>query len=304
MGGFFSALLGGDYPEDIFIDFENPQPSSEEQKLYGEMQQLIEDGEALIQEISDYKGCGALQRQAMQQKTQEAELECFEALLISVNKVHSFYTFARRLEEGFPRLLSSVCTVNQEGKETIADKQALAYQVGAIFNFVLRFDQLRMMTPDLSNDFSYYRRLLSKHSNHPDIVVDSDMCSGMGMFTAEHIPMLSSIQKAGLSVVQRNEQVELALALMANSCRSMIVSRSFSNPDTNLFCARAMTGAIVLYDLITTFGVFHKKSPVQVKNCIVLLKTEFADEHGLLNAIHYSTKTFRQAPSNIQSLFS
>jgi hypothetical protein len=47
--------------------------------------------------------------------------------------------------------------------------QALAKQLADVFDFTLRFDQTRMKRPQLSNDFSYYRRLLPKHSQHANI---------------------------------------------------------------------------------------------------------------------------------------
>jgi len=303
MGNIFSNLVGGSYAAEFFIDFENPQPTSGEEKVYGEIASLLTDGEALIEDIKDYKGCGDLQRAAMTQKTSDAETKCFEALLVSVGKINDFFQFARRLENLFPRLLAEVCTTNSEGKETIAEKQALAYQVGAIFSFVLRFDQLRMMKSALPNDFSYYRRLLGKFATHPDIVVDSDSAASMGMFTAEHTPMLSAISKAAEKALKSNSHIGLALALMANSCLSMINTRAFSNPETNVFCAQSMTGAIVLYDRITEFGVFHKRSPVRVKACITLLTKQFTDHQYLANNIRYCTKTYRQAPSGIQALF-
>jgi hypothetical protein len=70
----------------------------------------------------------------------------------------------------------------------------------------------------------------------------------MALFTAEHIPMTSTLAKAAGSALEKNSYVTAALALMANSCMSMIKSKKFAKPETNLFCARAMTGAIVLFD--------------------------------------------------------
>lgn len=40
--------------------------------------------------------------------------------------------------------------------------QALAKQFAEILHFVLKFDDLKMNNPAIQNDFSYYRRTLSK----------------------------------------------------------------------------------------------------------------------------------------------
>lgn len=303
MGGIFSSILGGTYPADVFIDFENAEPTSGEEKVWSATNEVLLEGEQLITEIKDYKGCGDLQRAAMKGNS-EAERACFDALLERVAGIHRIYLFANKLNTAFPVLLSAVITTDDEGKETLSSKQALAKQVGGLIDFAIRFDSQRMMTPDLSNDFSYYRRLLPKFSSDENIVVDSDEASAMAMFTAQPLPMINALAKAGGAAASQNDHVEMGLAVLANSCCGMIRNKSFTTPATNLFCARAMTGAIVLYDHIAEMGVFHKKSPVQLRACINVLKNEFPREGvGLMSSIRYSTVNFRTAPSSIQGLF-
>lgn len=291
---------------DVFIDFEGAKPTSSEQKIYDQMQEILEEGEQLIKEIHDYKGCAVLQRNAMMNKTPDAETICFEALLEHVAKINHFYEFSKKLEDHFPTLLKGVCSVSNDGKETLTEKSALAKQVAEVINFTLRFDQQRMNTAPLSNDFSYYRRLLPKFMGNPNIIVGDDEASTMAMFTAEHMPMTVSVTKAARKASEQNEHVLMGLALMANSCRGMIELKKFSNAETNLFCARAMTGSIVLFDRVDGqggLGVFHKRCPVQLKSCVVTLKKFFPDEKALLHQIQYSTVTFRNSSSAIQALF-
>jgi len=89
------------------------------------------------------------------------------------------------------------------------------------------------------------------------------------------------------------------------SCANMLKTKRFSNERTNVLCARAMTGAIVMFDNIDPMGAFSKRSAINVKVCVQLLKREFApkDFNPLLNAIHYSTKNFNDAPQGTQNLF-
>jgi len=159
-----------------------------------------------------------------------------------------------------------------------------------------------MMRPNLSNDFSYYRRLLPKFSKHPDLKVKDDDASGMALFTAEHIPMISAITKS-VDGAGRNDEIQNMLASFANSCMRMIKAKKYSNANTNLLTARAMTGALVLYDRIGPDTVFNKKCPVALRDCIQILKKEFPKEQGLLNAIQFSTKNFSRAPAGIQDMF-
>jgi len=126
----------------------------------------------------------------------------------------------------------------------------------------------------------------------------------MALFTAEHIPMISSLTKSCEAVSGGGEQFQDTLASFANSCFRLLKTKKFSNPATNLLIARAMTGAIVLFDRIASgTDAFSKKSPIVTRECIQLLKKEFPKEGGLLNAIQFSTKNFSRAPASIQSLF-
>jgi len=159
------------------------------------------------------------------------------------------------------------------------------------------------MRPSLSNDFSYYRRLLPKFQNHDDIKVREDEANGMTMFTAQHIPMMNALCKAADQAFKSNEAVPMALAVMAMSCLALLKAKKFEEESLQLLCARAMTGAIVLYDHVDALGAFAKKSLINVKACVVLLKAQFPKEQSLLNAIQFSTKTFKSSPDSLQELF-
>ncbi len=78
----------------------------------------------------------------------------------------------------------------------------------------------------------------------------------------------------------------------------------FASAETNLFLARALVGAIVLFDHVDPNGAFSKKSPIPIKDVVKLLKATFPQEQALLSAIQYSTKTFKTAPSGVAELFS
>lgn len=80
----------------------------------------------------------------------------------------------------------------EPSKQQIADQVALAKQLAMILDFSLQFDQTRMLRPHLSNDFSYYRRLLPKFNKHPDVRVKDDEASGM--VSAEFCSQCSTAQ--------------------------------------------------------------------------------------------------------------
>jgi len=219
-----------------------------------------------------------------------------------------FFEFSRSLERIIPVLLDSLAPARprDDGKHPLVAHQALAHQFARVLDFTLRFDQTRMMRPNLSNDFSYYRRLLPKFSKHPDVKVKDDEASGMALFTAEHIPMMNTVAKATKTFAESGDgHVQALLSTMANSCMRMVKNKKVTSEEQTWLCLRAMTGSIVLYDHMTQH-VFSKKSTIAVRDCINLIKRDFAghkDSEPLLNAIHYSTLSFKTAPLSIQELF-
>eukprot|EP00463_Aulacantha_scolymantha_P006416 TRINITY_DN8064_c0_g1_i1.p1 TRINITY_DN8064_c0_g1~~TRINITY_DN8064_c0_g1_i1.p1 ORF type:complete len:66 (-),score=13.43 TRINITY_DN8064_c0_g1_i1:171-368(-) len=64
-----------------------------------------------------------------------------------------------------------------------------------------------------------------------------------------------------------------------------------------------MAGSIVIFDHIDETGSFAKKSPIGIKQSVNILKKDFPDDASLMNAIRYSSKTFKDAPTKTQTLF-
>jgi hypothetical protein len=209
MGGGASRRVS-----EVFIDFENPKPTDGEMKVYRAVDGVFRESKRVQQLIEDYKGCRELARKAMSTPTKENELAAFEGLLGAVDSIATFFNYTNELARVVPDLMTELC------RAPLSDQQALATQLAHIFQFALVFDQTRMMRPNLSNDFSYYRRLLPKFSKHPDLKVKDDDASGMALFTAEHIPMISALTKALDGIA--SEEIQLLLASFANSCLRML----------------------------------------------------------------------------------
>lgn len=296
------------YPSLERVDLDNPSPLENESKTYDEVKQLLDERHKVFEAIEGYEGCQELARAAMSNPSRETELAAFEGLLKAVDSIALFHKFSQKMEPIFQKLLKRLSTC-----VTVADKlchldqmPGLTQQLADIFDFALKFDQVRMLRPNLSNDFSYYRRLLPKFNKHKDIKVKDDEASGMALFTAEHIPMTSCLAKAGakaqeLLVIDDGKAAEgtigCVLSTMANTCYNMLKADNVKN----VVIARAMTGSVVIFDYVDPDGTFHKRSPVAIKGIIQLIKRDY--ESSMLNAIRYSTRNFRDAPESIQAMF-
>jgi len=314
MGQFFSAWRSGNqHGINMVMNFEDPKPTDEESKVHAKVGEFFVLANNALKLLEDYKGCQDLARKAMSSPNSENELAAFEALINVTNQISVFFDTAKQLEKILPMLIEILSTPpqqqtivesKQEKTETsIPQHHAIAKQLGEILDFTLRFDQTRMMRPYISNDFSYYRRLLPKFPKHPDIKIKDDEAGGMALFTAEYIPMMKSLCKSASIMAQKNPHVGDVLSVFANSCYGMLKNNTYEKSETNLFVARAMTGACVLFDHVDVLGVFHKKSPIKIKDVIVYLKKEFPKEQPLLNSIQFSSKNFKDAGESISELF-
>jgi len=298
----------------VELDLVNSQPSELEIKTYNEVQGLLKEKEAVFKAIEDYKGCQELARAAMSKPSSETERAAFEGLLQSVTSIAQFYQFSQNLEIVFPKLVTTLANgVHSPDKICkLNEYPGLTQQLATILNLALNFDRVRMLRPNLSNDFSYYRRLLPKFTKHPNIQVKDDEASGMALFTGLHIPMTTCLYKAGakaqeLLVIQNGKASEgkigYVLSTMANSCMLELKTNKNTLSDKDkLFLARAMTGAVVIFDHVDPLGAFHKRTPIGIKKIILLLKQDFGNDQSLINAIRYSSKNFRAAPDPITRL--
>jgi len=291
-----------------------------ETAAFKKVQDLLDRKEKVYKAIEEYKGCQELARAAMSKPSDETEMAAFEGLLVAVDSIAKFYQFSKDMEKAFPELLKALAQGVKMPEKVceLNEYQALTNQLALIFNFTLAFDRVRMLRPNLSNDFSYYRRLLPKFNKHPRIKVKDDEASGMALFTAEHIPMTTCLAKAGakaqeLLIISQGKSSEgkigYVLSTMANSCLMLLKkdneikgNKGFTSKK-RMFIAQAMTGSVVIFDHVDIAGSFHRRTPIAIKQIITMLKTKFSTELSLLNAIRYSTKNFRDAPENIQSLF-
>ncbi|XP_005725119.1 protein FAM49A [Pundamilia nyererei] len=179
--------------------------------------------------------------------------------------------------------------------------------------------QLTMRNPAIQNDFSYYRRTISRNQiNNMNLdienEVNNEMANRMSLFYAEATPMLKTLSNATTSFVTENKTLPLenttdCLSTMASVCKVMLetpeYSSRFSSEDTLLFCMRVMVGVIILYDHVHPNGAFNKSSKIDMKGCIKVLKDQPADNvEGLLNALKFTTKHLNDetTPKNIRTM--
>lgn len=288
---------GAEAPQ-IFLDFENAVPDSEEEKkVHAAVAAVLDQSTQILDKLSNYTGCEEFIRRAITNPSPTTEEEAWKAVLPAVDQLKEFYDFCLELESCFPKLLVALCKNDPKGN--LGSQQALAKQLADVFDFVLRFDDLKMVNPAIQNDFSYYRRTLNrmKLSKNKDlnISIRDELANRMSLFFAYPTPMMNVINETTVKFLSQDaavprENVTDALALMANVCHDMVDKKKFSSDETNMFCLRCMTGSIILFDHLHPQGAFSRKSPIFIKNCVTTLKTFTGGAvDGLLNALRFTT---------------
>jgi hypothetical protein len=311
MGNLLRILLSADQTtkssENIFLDFENVQPTESEQHIWQLVQSVLDSAHGILLELERYKGATEDIRLAISNpKMEDYQDKAWQSVTPLVSKLKVFFEFSLQMETVLPELLRVLCSEDLTPREHIEQQQALFKQFAEILDFVLTFDGLKMATPPIQNDFSYYRRTLSrrKMANEDEIQageehMSNELANRMSLFYAKSTPMLHSLSDITARFVTQNkhlpvEQTTDCLKMMANICRIMIENpqyRSRIKEDTQLFCLRVMVGVIILYDHVHPLGAFAKTSGIEMRGSIKLLKDQRKEKvESLLNALRYTTK--------------
>jgi len=296
MGKIIGALSSGKEIQEIFLDFENAKVSEEEKELHATVAAVLDKGPVILERLLKYDGCEEFIRRAITTPGPETEDAAWNAVLPAVDQLQEFYDFSLELEACFPKLLIALC--KNDPKDSLPNQQALAKQLADVFDFVLRFDDAKMVNPAIQNDFSYYRRTLNRMKltkKDMNIKIRDELANRMSLFFAYPTPMMKVLSETTVKFLSSDtsvprENVTSALATMSNVCFDMVFKKKFETDNTNMFCLRAMTGAIILFDHLSAQGAFAKKSAVNIRGCINVLKSYSASPtDGLLNALRFTT---------------
>jgi hypothetical protein len=294
--GKIIAALSEKPPEEIVIDFEKSQPSEAEKEIHAAVAACLDKGPVILDRLFKYDGCEEFIRKAITTPGQETEEAAWNAVLPAVEQLQEFYDFSLELESCFPKLLVALC--KNDPKDSLANQQALAKQLADVFDFVLRFDDAKMVNPAIQNDFSYYRRTLNRMKiakKDLNIKIRDELANRMSLFFAYPTPMMKVLSETTVKFLSQDtsiprDNVTVALATITNVCQDMVARKKFESDATNMLCLRAMTGAIILYDHLHAQGAFVKKSPINIKGCINVLKGYTGSPtDGLLNALRFTT---------------
>lgn len=301
MGGLLSSMFNPDLPSDVVVDFDKiEKPSNPEQShLYQTGGEVLTQADRVFLVVDQYKGCGALIRQAMQSPSDEnAQLQMFEGMFPNVERVKAFYTLTKAMND-----LAGKCVVNIIESQEL--NPALLKTLALVFNMALKLDRSKMMHPDIQNDFSQYRRALGKNPRHPGVPVNDIEANNISMFIAQAMPIISELSSTMDNLQRQGKDICKFLADFAHLCCAFVMRERSHDPVHAIMALTAMTVSFLLYDNVNPgVGVFGKGSLIDVKTCVGQIRVlSDVESRGILcDALHYSTRSYEKAPDNVKRI--
>jgi hypothetical protein len=234
-------------------DFENTQVDSQSQKTYDEVTKSLVKSKQLIEEVTTYRSNQNEIRNAMQNPASESQRNLFEKLGENVEKLKLSYNFSNNdVVTMFQNLRNELARIEEEKLE---DEEKLRRQgvwsklLADLISFVLQWDQCKMRTPALLNDYSFYKREFVKlRYSLPQEQQDEflQMSGKMSFWLAQSMPMSKTLGQA----LKDDRSRELLRDISAFCC-SLVKNEKFAGAnarENEILCLRCAVGCIILYD--------------------------------------------------------
>lgn len=211
----------------------------------------------------------------------------------AAEQLYQFYEYSRELEQAYPVLLTSLCLTNAD--IPLSQRSATVQLLARVFHFAFHFDELKMVTPAIQNDFSYYRRVLSRLRNSAasggkskgskkKSPVTEEIANQMSFHFAYPTPVMKVLISAAVQMTEASQLVPV-LAEIANVAGQ---SAAAAAGEDNKLLLCLMTGCIIAIDHVSPAGAFHNKSPIRLKQCLQVLQNSPSTD-SLCNSLRFST---------------
>ncbi|PAA47378.1 hypothetical protein BOX15_Mlig003528g1 [Macrostomum lignano] len=316
---------GADRSSDVFIDMEFAEPTEAEQAHYASAVAVLARTDEIMRSMREYPGAANEIRNALTDpNNEELQERAWASVQDLVRRLQEAYSFGQELETLISSLLESLCSAEKTAKEHLEQQQALFTQFALIIDFVIKFDEVKMKTPTMTNDLSYYKRVHRRHKTEG--ALSDEEVSKMSIFYAQHTPMMRLLTECTGAFMSAHKNLPVnttseCLAAIADICRGLVANpdlrQRLKKPEETVpLCLRVMVGVCVLYDYVHPLGVFARGSLVDIRACIRVLRP---DQHhqaqqpgekqlceALLNVLKYSTRTLNNpsTPKSLQALLS
>lgn len=280
------------------LHFEEAEPNEREREIAGEVAGLLGRTRGMLERLATYRGCAEPIKVAVRTPSLENDVAAWQAVVPAVRMLQDFFDFYGEFRDALLKLLAFVCA--DDPLISLPENLHSARLLVQMLDFVIRFDELKMGKATIQNDFSFYRRSMSRMKRGEALgeldveapPVNDETANRMSLFFAYPNPFTKALidEFARLDA----ERTARCFGLLANACRALAEREpdGAEGKERAFGLFRAMVAAILFYDYLLPQGVFVKKSDVDVVACVGALKRYHEDAMDLLNTIRYGTHSF------------
>ncbi|KAJ1850069.1 hypothetical protein LPJ70_000036 [Coemansia sp. RSA 2708] len=247
---------------------------------FPEGNRILRVGHELLERVSAYQDGSNEVRTAISKPTPENEEAAWRKIGPSVALLRECYEFAQGVEKVIPDVLDELCNHAGDGDAGRAEKnRGLARLLADMMQNAFAFDALKASIPAIQNDFSYYRRTLSRISQSQDAQIarysiPHDISNQMSLFYAYHNPMVKTVVDSATQFAKDsgNEQVVLdCLSALAAGSFSTVKNGRADSAKSERLCVLVLVTCCVLYDWISASGVGSAQSGIDVEAALSLI---------------------------------
>ncbi|GMH91534.1 hypothetical protein TL16_g12085 [Triparma laevis f. inornata] len=256
-----------------------------------EIETHITDLKWMVQWLDTYHPCLEPIRLALSSPNNaELQQRAFEEMKPNVINTEKFYTKAKSLSEFIPLVLASL-----EAEGRIDLDPYLTRQFLQVLQLMYMVDQKKMMCPGLQNDFSFYRRTVSKFPQ--EAPVNETTANQISMWIAEASPLSNTVSTSLKSGFKKDPNMVGVLSKLANMSAWIVYKDVEVTKKQKELLMVAMVQCVIMFDRSSTRGAFHKDSGIMLKKCVSVLTSQACEDiegvrDGLKNGLKYSTVHF------------
>ncbi|KAF0738741.1 hypothetical protein Ae201684_005360 [Aphanomyces euteiches] len=274
------------------VAFGEPETDTLQTRVLGELHalatDLVEQNKDTLVKIQQYQGCQEKVRKSMSSPTNETyRRDSLSQLIPNVEIIQEFYSVAMKQGSIFQQLVTTLAAGGPDAHPELFRRLA------DVLVFCLSFDNHKTMNPCIQNDLSYYRRYIASNKDNQSELVPETTANNLSFFVADPMPMMQTLIRT--LDCNNDPNAKQIVAQLANLICAYIAQRkSDDNKDfddaTELYCLRAMTAAILVYDHCCPKGAFRAKSPIKMKHCLKAIQSVHKTNPGaeqLLDCLRY-----------------
>ncbi|KAL3115988.1 hypothetical protein niasHT_007288 [Heterodera trifolii] len=305
---------------DVFLDFSHCRPSDQERALFFELEAVLQFAQRSADCLVIYGAGASAEVRAALQNCDDAAIQnaSFAIVRQFVRRIRKYFETAQRIEKVVPELLWELCSGPLPPVEQLDSAQALCKQLARLIDFVFHFDTMKMNTPAMQNDFSFFRRVISRSevaAREAEADCSLELANTISLFLASPTPMLNALTNATAGFVRDHPDLPVSnttetLTAIVYICRHMLERKAFydrlSDDERNFFL-RVMVSALILFDHIDLAGAFCRHSQVDVRGVVEVVKQKGTEQQAnqLMDVLRYTSKHLNdlETPKSMRALF-